>query len=69
MQCPSFESTKSEKYCNVLVEISKNENSFLALVTQVLKKLDTLSIDYDSTEISKSAKLVENCKEIYFQKK
>lgn len=64
---PSFESNKSEKYCNDLLLHIKNEENFKLLLKNVLTKLNTLSIDYEGTEISKSSKLVENCKEIYFK--
>jgi len=64
---PSFESNKSEKYCSDLLLNIKNEEKFKSLLKDVLIKLNTIAIDYDSTEISKSSKLVENCKEIYFK--
>ncbi|MDP3680349.1 MAG: AIPR family protein [Flavobacterium sp.] len=64
---PSFESYKSEKYCNDLLLHIKNEENFKSLLKNVLTKLNTLSIDYESTEISKSSKLVDNCKEKYFK--
>lgn len=64
---PNFESYKSEKYCNDLLLHIKNEENFKSLLKNVLAKLNTLSIDYESTEISKSSKLVDNCKEKYFK--
>lgn len=64
---PNFESYKSEKYCNNLLLYVKDEENFRSLVKKVVAKLNTLPIDYDSTEISKSSKLVESCKEKYFR--
>jgi len=64
---PKFESYKSERYCNTLLDYIKIEENFRELLEGVLIKLNTLSIEYESTEISKSSKLVENCKEKYFK--
>ena len=64
---PIFESNKSEKYCNDLLTHIKKEENFTILLDNVLAKLNSLSIDYASNEISKSSKLVENCKEKYFK--
>ena len=64
---PKFESSKSESYCNDLLAHVKIEENLKKLIAKVLIKLDSLAIDYESTEISKSAKLVENCKDQYFK--
>lgn len=64
---PNFESNKSEKYSSDLLAHIKIEDNFKLLLNNVLTKLNTLSIDYESTEISKSSKLVDNCKEKYFK--
>jgi hypothetical protein len=63
---PPFESNKVEKFCNELLEYIKVDRHFTSLIQNALQKLATLSIDFSSTEISKSAKLVDSCKEKYF---
>ncbi|WP_309608972.1 AIPR family protein [Flavobacterium sp.] len=63
---PKFESGKVDNYCIELIRTMQNEEDFEKIVNETIKKIDSLNIDLDSTEISKSAKLVENIKEFYF---
>ena len=65
-KCPSFESNKSENFCNTILSKVNNEVEFKIIEKNVLKKIDSLQLDLTDNEISKSAKLVEDCKKFYF---
>lgn len=67
--CPSFESKKSEAYCNKILNIVKNESDFISIINKIIVKLEKLSdsFDFNSSEVSKSHKLVQDCKSIYFK--
>lgn len=68
-KCPNFDSKKSEKHCTEILQKLSNEDDFKLIVKKVLEKLERINIpeiDLDSTEISKSSKLTEVCKNFYF---
>lgn len=66
-KCPSFESKKSEDFCNRILEKVNNEVEFKAIVENVIQKINSLNLDLESNEISKSTKLVVDCKKFYFK--
>ena len=58
---PPFNSNKMEKFCeNVLKQIN-SDKTFNKLLKNVIKKINSLRIDLDDREISKSKSLVTNC--------
>lgn len=63
---PEFQSKKMDAYCNKLLTTFKNEKEFEKIVKKVLKKIESLDLDFTNNEISKSTKLVDNCKGKYF---
>ena len=64
---PKFESSGSEKYCVKLIETMQSEEEFEKYVQKAIKKIDSLNLDLDNLELSKSTQLVENIKELYFK--
>lgn len=64
---PNFEANKVEKFCQELLIFYNDNNNFDLKINKILKNIDSLNLDLDSTELSKSNKLVENIKNIYFQ--
>ena len=65
--CPSFESKKSEDYCNAILEKVNNLEEFKSIVTEVISKIDQLNLNLTDNELSKSSKLVEDLKKIYYK--
>lgn len=63
---PEFQSKKIDTYCNKLLTTFKDDKEFEKIVKKVLKKLESLNLDFTNNEISKSTKLVDNCKGKYF---
>lgn len=62
-----FASNKTEKYCDkIFKEI--NDEEFKNYIQTIVTKIDTLSLDLNSTEISKSGTLVEQIKDMYYKK-
>ncbi|MFC3901911.1 AIPR protein [Acinetobacter marinus] len=64
---PNFEANKIEKYCSDLIVHFSVDTNFDEKINNVIKKIDTLHLDLESTELSKSNKLVENIKSLYFK--
>lgn len=67
LEYPKFESNKVEKYCTDLISHFNIKSNFDDKLSKVLKKIDTLDLDLTSNELSKSNKLVENIKKLYFK--
>ena len=67
LEYPKFESNKIDKYCFDLITHFNVKANFDAKLNKVLKKIDSLNLDLTSNELSKSNKLVENIKQLYFQ--
>jgi hypothetical protein len=63
---PSFESNKIDKYCTSLINEMQKEGEFEKYALESLKKVNSLGLDLDSTELSKSSKLVDDIKKLYF---
>jgi len=66
---PNFESGKVDKYCQDLIKEMSDPNKFDDYVKETIKKIDSLDLDLQSTELSKSTKLVDNIKTFYFPEK
>ncbi len=64
---PKFEANKIDKYCIDLISHFNVKKNFDDKVKSVLDKIDSLQLDLESTELSKSNKLVENIKKMYFK--
>jgi hypothetical protein len=67
LEFPKFESNKIDKYCTDLITHFNIKANFDDKLNKVLKKIDTLDLDLTSNELSKSNKLVENIKKLYFK--
>lgn len=67
LEYPKFESNKIDKYCFDLITYFNVKTNFDGKLNKVLKKIDSLNLDLTSNELSKSNKLVENIKQLYFQ--
>ncbi len=63
--CPSFNSKKSETYCQKLFETLKDDAKLMKAVTDVLQKIDLLNPDLSDNEISKSKDFVTQCLNLY----
>lgn len=66
LEFPKFESNKIEKYCKDLIDHFSIKSNYDKKLTNAIKKIDSLELDLNSTELSKSNKLVENIKKMYF---
>lgn len=70
---PHLNDRNAEKYCNNLISFLDSETKFLSIINRIIDKLLKIEsekgLDYDSTEISKSAQLVEFCKSLYLTNK
>jgi hypothetical protein len=64
---PKFEANKIDKYCTDLIKHFNIKANFDQKLKHVIQKIDSLDLDLDSTELSKSNKLVENIKKLYFK--
>ncbi|MEK6494852.1 AIPR family protein [Myroides odoratimimus] len=64
---PKFEANKIDKFCIDLILHFNNSRNFDEKIKNVLDKIDSLELDLDSTELSKSNKLVESIKNMYFE--
>ena len=64
---PKFESNKIDKYCTDLIKHFNVKANFDQKLKNVIQKIDLLKLDLDSTELSKSNKLVDNIKKLYFK--
>lgn len=67
LEFPKFESNKINKYCIDLIKHFNIKANFDQKLKNVIQKIDSLDLDLDSTELSKSNKLVENIKKLYFK--
>lgn len=67
LEFPNFEAKKIEKYCSDLITHFSIDKNFDEKINNVIKKIDDLNLDLESTELSKSNKLVENIKSLYFK--
>lgn len=66
LEFPKFESNKIENYCKDLIDHFSIKSNYDKKLTNAIKKIDSLELDLNSTELSKSNKLVENIKKMYF---
>lgn len=66
LQYPLFESNKIDKYCKDLIAHFNIKVNYDQKLKSVIRKIDSLELDLESTELSKSNKLVENIKKLYF---
>lgn len=67
LEFPKFESNKIDKYCTDLIKYFNIKANFDLKLKNVIQKIDSLNLDLDSTELSKSNKLVDNIKKMYFK--
>jgi len=67
LEFPKFEANKIEKYCIDLITHFSIDKNFDEIINNVIKKIDDLNLDLESTELSKSNKLVEKIKSLYFK--
>lgn len=68
LEYPKFESNKIENFCIDLITHFNIKSNFDKKLDNVIKKIDSLDLDLKSTELSKSNRLVENIKKMYFIK-
>ena len=62
-----FESKKIENFCNDLIEFYDNDKNFNNKLKSITKKIDSLNLDLNNNELSKSKKLVDQIKTLYFK--
>jgi len=67
LEFPKFESNKIDKYCIGLISHFNVKANFDQKLVNVIKKIDSLNLDLESNELSKSNKLVESIKKLYFK--
>lgn len=67
LEFPKFEANKTDKYCTDLIKHFNIKANFDQKLKNVIQKIDSLDLDLDSNELSKSNKLVENIKKLYFK--
>lgn len=65
--CPSFSNKTSEDHCTEILTAVNNDKEFLKIVKSVISKIDKMKLDLDDNEVSKSARLAKDCKDIYFK--
>ncbi|HQU83516.1 MAG TPA: AIPR family protein [Pyrinomonadaceae bacterium] len=63
---PKFESKQVEKHCEEFLGKIKDEKSFKSIIHSIIGKIDSLELDLTDLELSKSKKLVDDCKAFYF---
>ncbi len=68
LEYPKFESNKIDKFCTELISHFNTRANFDSKLKNVIQKIDSLNLDLDSTELSKSNKLVDNIKKLYFKR-
>lgn len=62
---PQFNSTKMEKYCENIIKQINSEKVFNRLLKNIISKINSLKVDLEDREISKSKALVTNCMNKY----
>ncbi|MFH7014862.1 AIPR family protein [Flavobacterium sp. FlaQc-47] len=67
LEYPKFEANKIDKFCTELISHFNVKANFDNKLKNVIQKIDSLNLDLDSTELSKSNKLVDNIKKLYFK--
>jgi hypothetical protein len=67
LEYPKFESNKIDKFCTELISHFNVKTNFDSKLKNVIQKIDSLNLDLDSTELSKSNRLVDNIKKLYFK--
>lgn len=60
-KCPPFESKHCINYCNEILNELQSEHNLIILLNSVIEKVDSLSVDLDDLEISKSKEFVSKC--------
>jgi len=68
LDLPKFESSKIDKFCTDLISHFNIKDNFDKKLQNIINKIDSLHLDLNSTELSKSNKLVDNIKKMYFVK-
>lgn len=58
---PQFNSSKMEKFCENVIKQISSEKDLNRLLKNVINKINSLKVDLDDREISKSKTLVTNC--------
>ena len=58
---PQFNSVNMEKYCDNIINIVANDSKFKPIIKRIIRKINSLKIDLDDKEISKSKSLVQRC--------
>lgn len=67
LEFPKFKSKKIENFCNDLIEFYDNDKNFNNKLKSITKKIDSLKLDLNNNELSKSKKLVDQIKALYFK--
>ena len=60
-----FNSKEMKKYCEDLINLLNDDNKFKIYLDKIIKKIDSLNIDLNDNELSKSSDLVEKIKNLY----
>lgn len=68
-KCPEFGSKKSEDFSKIIFEILLDRTETLKLITKVLAKIDSLDVDLEDNEVSKSSSFVRDCLRFYKEKR
>ncbi|WGE71718.1 AIPR family protein [Actinobacillus equuli subsp. haemolyticus] len=59
-------SKKIKGYCETLLKELEDNDTFNQYLVRIIGKIDSLNLDLNDTEISKSAELVDKIKQLYF---
>lgn len=65
--CTDFSNKSSEAHCKEILDIVNNSIDFSKIIRSVISKIDTMKLDLNDNELSKSARLAKDCKDIYFK--
>lgn len=66
-KAPNLESNKIEKYCDGLLKEFKDNARFNLYIDNIIHKINSLELDLNDSEISKSSDLVDKIKRLYFK--
>jgi len=66
---PDFTSKKIDTFCQEMLQKYGQEKILEDTLEVITNKLDSLGLNYSDNELSKSSKLVENIRELYFKER
>ncbi|MDG6896908.1 hypothetical protein A6A19_02555 [Actinobacillus delphinicola] len=65
-RCPDFKNKKQiNKYCNTIKEILDDDKKLMAILNNIVKKIDGLNVDLLDSDLSKEKEFVDKCLSLY----